>query len=644
MKYRADINGLRAYAVLAVMLFHFGVPGFRGGFIGVDVFFVISGFLMTQIIAGGIASRTFSLWKFYAGRARRIIPALIVLCALLLVIGWFWLGPSDYAMLGKHAAAAASFTSNFTFKDEEGYFDSPAATKWLLHTWSLSVEFQFYLIYPLLMILFVHKQRERSAGPWLIGIAMLSFASCVLAPPRLVSFAFYMLPARAFELIAGGLVYLYANDLPLSGAARRTCEVAGFALIAVSAFLIDSNWQWPGALTFFPVFGAALVLAAAEPASLLTANIAAARIGKWSYSIYLWHWPVVVALEYFGLRSSPVAIVLGFAASIALGAASCAFIEQPARRYFSSGATLTGAAALTSIAIIASAGLFLFRHHGIPSRVDPRIAMIDSEADNFFHGPENCGVDKKTLTVRPCILGDAHNVKWVFWGDSHAGAVLGAVEAALKGGIIYYPVRCPVLSNAEPLLRFADRSCPALDADVLRQVNALPANVRVLILDRYSQALKGKNEAPHAPFGFAYRDLSPAERKLDPFTLYRQHFVATMCEIASTHALTLLGPIPEMGIDVPKTLVRRLMSGRPAGEVSISRSEYFARQDEALVSIREAVAKCHAKFLDPVPYLCDETRCYGSRNGQPLYRDDNHLSETGSRQLIPLLATLNAPQ
>ena len=171
--FRHDINGLRAWAVMAVVLYHFGVPGFAGGFVGVDVFFVISGFLMTSIIISGLEQGRFSLWSFYLARARRIIPALLVLCISLLVLGWFWLPSADYKMLGTHAATALAFVSNLKFWREAGYFDAASHEKWLLHTWSLSVEWQFYILLPLGCLLLWHWFGKRGVKLALIHVQNL---------------------------------------------------------------------------------------------------------------------------------------------------------------------------------------------------------------------------------------------------------------------------------------------------------------------------------------------------------------------------------------------------------------------------------------------------------------------------------------
>lgn len=216
LEFRKDINGLRAYAVMAVLLYHFDVAGITGGYAGVDVFFVISGFLMTAIILPKVEAGRFSLPGFYLARVRRILPAVAVLCVAVLAFGWFWLVPYLYESLGKNAGASLLFISNFTYNRAGGYFAAPAHDNWLLHTWSLSVEWQFYLLYPLLLMLLARLPRSSRGlvGAALLFILLASWAFAVYLTNAKPTSAFFMLPARAWELLAGSLVFLY-SDHPL---------------------------------------------------------------------------------------------------------------------------------------------------------------------------------------------------------------------------------------------------------------------------------------------------------------------------------------------------------------------------------------------------------------------------------------------
>ena len=208
MGFRLDINGLRAIAVLAVVLFHFNKSWLPGGYAGVDVFFVISGYLMTGIIVSRIQQNNLSLIGFYAARSRRILPALSILCLVLLLLAWFFLSPPDYKTLSLHVASSATFISNVIFWRETGYFDAAAHEKWLLHTWSLSVEWQFYMLYPIILLLFSKMCSLKQIARVVTAGTLLGFVFCVFASYYWPNPSFYLLPTRAWEMLLGGLAFL----------------------------------------------------------------------------------------------------------------------------------------------------------------------------------------------------------------------------------------------------------------------------------------------------------------------------------------------------------------------------------------------------------------------------------------------------
>ncbi|WP_331459163.1 acyltransferase family protein [Pseudoalteromonas sp. NZS11] len=236
MQFRKDINGLRALALIGVVLFHFNAAWLPGG---VDVFFVISGFLMTGIIFKGIEQKNFSIARFYVARANRIIPALAALCFALLLFGWLYLPPLDYQLLGEHALSSISFLSNITYWTEAGYFDAASHEKWLLHTWSLSVEWQFYIIYPLVLV-FIYKFITIKLMNYLIVAAtFLGFVLCVFASLNWPNAAYYLLPTRAWEMMIGGVAYLF--PIVINNKKKMLLERLGLALIVGSYFIVTKE-------------------------------------------------------------------------------------------------------------------------------------------------------------------------------------------------------------------------------------------------------------------------------------------------------------------------------------------------------------------------------------------------------------------
>lgn len=642
MEFRKDINGLRAFAVMAVVFYHFGLRDgttgvVTGGFAGVDVFFVISGYLMTGIILSKLWQGRFSLIDFYLGRARRIIPALAVLCLALLGAGYFWLIPSDYKTLGEHAAAAITFVSNFVFKGEEGYFDAPMRDKWMLHTWSLSVEWQFYLLYPL-FLMGINKFFKPGNGKLMVilaALALLSLTASIFLSPVKSSFAFYLLPTRIWEFMAGALVFIISQSAnpPFKGSARTA--LAGMALMMVSFFIFSSENSWPGAAALLPVMGSALVILAAHENSFLTGNAAAQWLGKASYSIYLWHWPVFVGLSYFGLTSNTWALG-GILLSLLLGAASYVLVEIPTRKkmaYWPKKVSIRYAA--IAIVLIGGAGLSLYTADGLPARVPPQIRSIDSVASTGDRAAMGCGFNKKSKTLKRCFTGDEKDIRFAIWGDSHAGAIADAVATAAGGGGVTYVFSCPTIFNARLKSKEKKQGCEEFNDLVFADIKTLPENVPVIIANRFSSYLHGANEGVKKNVGLHYTDMPDEEVRKDEAGIFKNKLTKSLCTIAMERQPPyVVLPIAEMGQDVPKTMARRLMAGRAAPEISVSRKDYAARHKDVLDALYAAHESCDVVLLDPVPYLCDRSSCSSTFKGQPLYSDDDHLNDLGRQSLV----------
>lgn len=311
--------------MIAVVLFHFNPAWVSGGFAGVDIFFVISGFLMTGIIFRKMESNSFSTLSFYVSRASRIVPALAFLCFTLLVLGWLYLIPSDFKLLSKHISGSISFLSNIMYSREGGYFATSSHEKWLLHTWSLSVEWQFYLIYPLILVALKRLLNLRTMKFVLLLGTIVALLFSMFATYKLQHETYFPLHTRAWEMMMGGVAYLY--PFKLNGKNKLRMEIVGVFLILLSYFYISNNDAWPGYLTLLPVLGAFSILQANRNDSLITSNFVFQKLGLWSYSIYLWHWPVVVALYYLGLNDI-TSILIGIAVSLILGIISYYFIEK----------------------------------------------------------------------------------------------------------------------------------------------------------------------------------------------------------------------------------------------------------------------------------------------------------------------------
>jgi peptidoglycan/LPS O-acetylase OafA/YrhL len=426
MKFRSDINGLRAIAVLGVVLFHFKSSYLPGGFTGVDVFFVISGYLMTSIIMNGIENKSFTLFNFYFARARRIVPALTFLCTILLIIGWFYSTPEDFRALGKHITSSLSFLSNFVYFSESGYFNSASHEKWLLHTWSLSVEWQFYMLYPILIILFVKILPQNLIKKGILAVCVFSFLFSVYASYHWPNSAFYLLPSRAWEMILGGLVFLFPLQKQISIKFSRYMHKIGLLIIFLSYFLLTEENTWPGLLALFPVGGAFLILLAQRSSSILSSSTTLQFIGNSSYSIYLWHWPIVAFLNNIGKTNDNTYIAIGIILSIVLGWLSYTFIENKIKSFPTKliNFSLVG---LLSILGVMAVSVYIF--DGYKSRVSEdyltrikyQVMPTRNNSYCFYHFNEG-----KKLSIgldgTNCLLGSKKSPPTgLLFGDSFAG-------------------------------------------------------------------------------------------------------------------------------------------------------------------------------------------------------------------------------
>ena len=370
MHFRQDIAGLRAVAVLSVLLFHFSIPGFSGGFAGVDVFFVISGYLMASIVLTGIKENRFKLIEFYLSRFKRIFPPLVTMALTVCFFCYFiYEGDATELMsLAKHAASSLTFLSNFIYFSEAGYFDSSAYTKWLLHTWSLSIEWQFYTLFPLLLLLVknISFQLQRLI---ITAVFLLSLGLSILLSGNHESGAFFLLHTRAWELLAGALVFFW----PIQAKPRlaKLMVYIGLALITMSIWHFHEAIIWPGYYALIPVVGTVLILAANTNDTYLLNNTISQGLGKISYSLYLWHWPVVILLHHYQLMNSMLAVISGILFSLLLAQLSFQFIEQKSLLPFKSSWKNLAAYSTSTIALAATllAGGYQYYSHAPENKV-----------------------------------------------------------------------------------------------------------------------------------------------------------------------------------------------------------------------------------------------------------------------------------
>ncbi|HEB4967971.1 TPA: acyltransferase [Klebsiella quasipneumoniae] len=426
--FRYDINGLRAYAVILVVLFHFGVTGFSAGFVGVDIFFVISGFLMTKIISDRLLDNSFSLMDFISSRAIRILPALLVMTLVVCLIGWFLLEPSEYKKYGAYAASSIVFSSNILYWKKTGdYFSTDSHDIPLLHTWSLSVEWQFYLLLPIFLWLVTRvKNRKEVIQVSIVFLFIISFLLLCFFSENNQTFSFFMLPMRAWEMAAGGLVYLIFNNVNFN-----KLNPLGLILILVSLCTASRGYSWPGYLTLLPVIGTMLVLIARNGNSIFFRLKAIQKVGDWSYSIYLWHWPIVFFISYLDIKNT-YSSFFGVILSIILGMISFKFIETPTRKLSTKLGFVKSLIYISiSVVILFLIYSLIFYKQGFISRADgvfiAKTENIKMPRTNdgwcFYDFSNDSSLVVGSKKAQECFLGSSSKTarKALLIGDSFAG-------------------------------------------------------------------------------------------------------------------------------------------------------------------------------------------------------------------------------
>ena len=645
MQFRHDINALRALAVTAVVLFHYKVDFVPGGFVGVDIFFVISGYLMTSIITGKLAKSNFSIWDFYYDRAKRIVPGLLGMCFILLAAGYVLLEPATYHYLGSTSIAALLFFSNFRFWEATGYFDPSSDTKWLLHTWSLSVEWQFYLLYPVLLIgLYKFERTRRSLVPILGLLALLSVLLCIWysleipipffdLKPQKVS-AFYLLPQRAWELLAGGIVALQFRNNQQKNS--RILLASGFLFIALSVFFYDKNTPWPSYWALLPVTGTCLVIAANRADALPFQNPIIQTTGKWSYSIYLWHWPIAVAAVYFDFtRTTPLKIaceIVILAAIITSGGLLLSLVKRVSSETLAARrvpAILAGASALAltvgfAITVTINGGFVGRWPEGQSKFADYAMAVKDWAYPGECDGMDALG------NLRPCQLGPASDRGVLFLGDSYAQQIFGRFVENAKlnpenSFTFLTSAGCPPITGLRMIHDklhcngFVDKALQFVEARDFKRIVLVanwydyfgPRDGAICFMEGDS-CVDTRDPARY----FAYLDASLASLRTR-----LQEFRNRGAEIV------IVGATPRGDWDVPVELAKRKFLRLDTQYIeTIDRDafeELAAPIKSRLISLASSIG---AKFIDPLDFLCDNHRCPTvDEDGVPYFRDRGHF-------------------
>ena len=635
MKFRKDINGLRAIAVIAVVLFHFNASWMPGGFAGVDVFFVISGFLMTGIIFRGIEQENFSILKFYVARANRIIPALAVLCLVLLVFGWFYLTPLDYRVLGKHVGSSMGFLSNIIYWRESGYFDAASHEKWLLHTWSLSAEWQFYIIYPLVLVAMRKFMSLKAMKATVLVGTVLGFIFCVIATYKWPNPAYYLLPTRAWEMMIGGVAYLY--PLKLAENRKKVFEWVGLALIILSYIFISKENLWPGYLALMPVFGAFLLIQAQRNDSFATGNIIFQSLGKWSYSIYLWHWPLVVAIYYFYLNEQ--LIYFGIVLSVILGFISNRYIESiKYKSDFNKIFDFLKCKPIYFSMLVGTLGSISYIY--MPnSYLNP---MPQTVLDSLERGKYEC-FDKgyQHLSTNDFCKLSIGDKKLFAFGDSHSYSSLPVVESVAKENHLDLTYTgysgCVPLLNVYPKRSDQDaKNCKYLNDKVFEYIEDENIDF-VFLAARWTYYTSGEYNGnniqliSNKPNGDFNKEMSISVFKLSVAETFKKYD-----NLGVKLIIMLQVPMQESNPDklYYKALDHGAVSENKLNASSVKKSKHISFQAMTnKILIKEAEKYNNILIIDPTDIFCNGKTCPVGNKNFSYYFDNDHLSINGSYKI-----------
>jgi peptidoglycan/LPS O-acetylase OafA/YrhL len=623
--YRRDVDGLRAIAILLVLVFHFNLFDLgKAGFLGVDIFFVISGYLISGLIWRGLNGQAFSLKSFYVRRLRRLAPALLVTQLLMMVVAAIWFMPHELATAARENLATSLYASNFYYWRSLDYFGLQASQTVLLHTWSLAIEEQFYLLYPLLLIA-IHRYARPYFLLILTGLVLLSFGANLLIVGSKPWAAFYLLPTRAWELGIGALIPFAEPRFAARGAWRSAAAIAGLILIAAGVALFTPATVFPGSFALLPTLGAALIILAGSGEGSMVSRILATRapvaLGQISYSLYLVHWP----LRTMGERLLPTYGLTErwslLAASLILATLIYHAVENPVRqgrllRSTKMALIFIVGGALVMIAVSAAT----ISTGGWPQRFAPRVvalaaADLDIDPDQDRWEQEN----KRSPTANFHPIGDPSRAPtWIIVGDSHAAALSGAADIWLKGrheaGLIGYRSGCL------PVLQAGDPDCRAFNAGVQDKIRAEPNVRNVLLISIWRQAI-GETLLDHAdPNGPAFRGAA---------RLFEKRLVATLDAYKQSHVgVHIWEPLPSARRFVPAALGRTAAFG---DHWPIARTR--AEHDQSFAFFKDILDRNQALIasrVDPAASLCNAQHCAVQHDGRSLYSDNNHPAWSAS--------------
>lgn len=668
--YRPDIDGLRAVAILAVVAFHAFPNWVKGGFIGVDVFFVISGFLISTIIFEGLDRGTFRISEFYARRVKRIFPALLLVLTASFAFGWFALLADEYKSLGRHIAAGAGFVSNFLLRNEAGYFDPSIETKPLAHLWSLSIEEQFYILWPIVLWFSWKKKFHPIAITILVALA--SFALNMSGIEEDTVATFYSPQTRFWELLGGSILAwltLYKGTYFVElksriknfifkettvsggGTCSNLLSLFGSLLLAYGFWRITKDVAFPGKWALLPVLGTVFIIMAGQNA-WINRNILSNKVAVWfgliSFPLYLWHWPLlsfarIIESEVPSHEIRIAAVLL----AVGLAWLTYELIERPVRLSGGSKAKIT--ALVVSMALIGYAGYYTYINNGLEFRESVKLIKNQSDDLDFNFDRHMKGWICSHLTYdNPRCFYTGKDPSVAILGDSHAARIyLGLREfyaSQGKGiGVFGGGGGCPPLLNVVVTAKSGKdtQHCLTRMTESIRKIIDIPSIKEVILTSRDASytAPNGFGDVDKDRIGHWVLHYGNEEKgsrsNSDVFFGALESTIDSL--IASGKKVTYLHDVPDLEFNIRSCLTKRpiTLTSKTKDPCAISRADFEARTREFRSRLDKVLeARPDVKVVDLAEALCDEKYCYGAKDGVLFYIDDNHLSRRGSEYVI----------
>jgi peptidoglycan/LPS O-acetylase OafA/YrhL len=655
LDYRADIDGLRAVAIGAVLLFHAGIPGFKGGFVGVDVFFVISGFLITSIILKAVDGGGFSIFQFYERRIRRIFPALFPVLGFTLIAAVVLFNAIDFKTFGASVTATTMFFSNFLFLHQDGYFDAASTTKPLLHTWSLAVEEQFYIVFPWLLVM-LKRLSPGGQFKWILGLALASLAASMVGTYIHPVAAFYLVPARAWELLFGTLLAFQRLPQPRSILVRNLLAILGLGFILFSVTRYSPATRFPGAAALVPVLGASLIIHCGTGGSSAVGRLLSVRpmvyVGLTSYALYLWHWPLLVFAKSLVFRDLTVFEGLGILlAAFAISAFSLRFIEQPFRGprtvLASRGALFILAAA--AMCITATAGGLIFQQGGMPYRNAKASALI-AAATRDPEWDDGEKYQRQSVMIKagqmPASVGSsAVAPSFMVWGDSHARALvpalsIQALQHGLSGFIATRNDHPPLLDVDLVFINSSEYFDDKYNKEVLSFVTRHDEIRTVILAGIWERYANGAHflQKDGATLRLKGQVGDHAERS--NAALLAAGLTRTVLALRRLgREVIVVSDVPDLGYgnDAARICWVDSQLSRRAQVLLPTLSEYRQRNAQVYAMLRGLAEQMAITVVYPESRLFDPAgRFIIAENNKLFYRDDNHLSTQGAKFIAPV--------